>query len=115
METANCNLIDYRGRYYLVFSENRALRIGDRVLTCGHLPVGRILGPAGGWDHENFWQVSNTADCVYLYGPALNVIAACEEEIRNDDLRMLQDQKQCTVSIINGKTRFKDGKIIINL
>ena len=113
METAKCKLIEYRGKYYLEFSEKRELKTGDRVLTPYTIALCKILGPAGGWDKEGFYSVTNTSSCVSLWGNALNVVAATEEEISPEDLSRIKHMGHCEIILINGKPCFVEGKIAI--
>ncbi len=114
MEKVTCKLIEYRGRKYLVLNEKKQLKRGDRVLIPMHIPVGEILGPAGGWDMEGFYSVSNTSASVSLWGNALDVIVAIENEIKPNDLVQLKKDEVYSIFFENNKPYFLNGKIVIS-
>ena len=113
MKTKKCNLCEYRGVNYLVFTEKQTIKVGDRVLTPFSIPLGIVNGVAGGWDMENFYHISNTSGSTYLYGPALSIVAATESEISGSDLSRLKSQTNCVVYLEENKILFEGDKIVI--
>lgn len=111
METTKCKLVEYRNEFYLVFSEKRDIKTDDRVLTPMHIALQRITGPAGTFDLDNFYSTNH--NCGYLYGPALSIVAATENEILPEELAKLKQVINCLVLIKEGIPCFKDGKIVI--
>ncbi len=111
METTKCELIEYRGKHYLIFTEKKELKTGDKVLTPFFIPLQTITGRAGGWDLDGFYCVSNSG--ARLWGNALTVVAATEKEISSDDLIRLKEETFCYVLTENGKPYFLEGKIVI--
>ena len=113
MKTAACKLIEYRGVNYLTLTEKKELKSGDRVLLPMFIPLGLILGPAGGWDNEGFYAVSNTSSAVSFWGNALDVVVAVENEIKPEDLIQLKQNIVCSIYLENDKPKFLNGKIEI--
>jgi hypothetical protein len=114
MKKVTCKLIEYRGTKYLVLNEKKQLKRGDRVLIPMLIPVGEILGPAGGWDRDGFYAVSNTSAFVSFWGNGLDVIAAVENEIKAEDLMQLKENTIYSIFLENNKPYFLDGKIVIS-
>ncbi|HOT89510.1 MAG TPA: hypothetical protein PLC59_08245 [Bacteroidales bacterium] len=113
METTKCKLIEYDGKFYLILSEKREIKTGDRVLTCYIPALQTITGPAGGWDHEGLYTTNHTPACIYVYGKSLDIVVACEEEIQKADLLKLKKEINCSIYTHNGEPCFIKNKILI--
>jgi hypothetical protein len=114
MKKVTCKLIEYRGKKYLLLNEKMELKRGDRVLIPMPIPVGEILGPAGGWDMDGFYSISNTSAAVSFLGNGLSVIAAIENEIKVEDLMQLKEDTVYSILLKNNKPYFLNGKIVIS-
>jgi hypothetical protein len=112
MKTVKCEISNYQNQIWILFDDNRKVKIGDRVITSTGITLQKVIIIYNTFDMEGMCATDKTGGVSFL-ASALPNVAAIESEISPSDLEKLKTQQSCFVYEDDEKVVFRDGFVAL--